>query len=122
MPSKPKKPCAYSGCPNLTNDKYCDNHSYLNKEDALRYNKHRRDPRSNKRYGRAWKRIRDKYISSHPLCESCQKAGRLTPAAEVHHKLPLTQGGTHQADNLMSLCHSCHMKIHGESKSHHRGD
>ena len=26
MPSKPKKPCAYPGCPNLTDGRYCPEH------------------------------------------------------------------------------------------------
>lgn len=25
------------------------------------------------RYGRAWKRIRDRYVANHPLCEMCLK-------------------------------------------------
>ena len=69
---------------------------------------------SNKKYGRAWKRIRDRYAAAHPLCEMCLKEGRLTPVEEVHHIVPLSQGGTHRNDNLMSLCQSCHTKIHHE--------
>ena len=30
---------------------------------------------------------------------------------EVHHKLPLSKGGTHSKSNLISLCKSCHAKI-----------
>lgn len=26
MPRKPKKPCAYPGCPNLTDGRYCPEH------------------------------------------------------------------------------------------------
>ena len=48
---------------------------------------------------------------SHPLCEMCEQDGRLTKANEVHHVLPLSQGGTHDESNLMSLCKSCHSKI-----------
>lgn len=64
-----------------------------------------------KRYGRTWKRIRDRYISVHPLCEICQEIGKITPAQEVHHILPLSKGGTSVAENLMSLCTSCHSAI-----------
>jgi 5-methylcytosine-specific restriction protein A len=42
----------------------------------------------------------------------CLKEGRLTPVQEVHHILPVSKGGTHARDNLMSLCQSCHTKIH----------
>lgn len=73
--------------------------------------KHIRDPESKKRYGRAWKRIRDRHIAQHPLCEVCKRNGRLTQAEEVHHILPLSHGGTHEDSNLMSLCKACHSKI-----------
>ena len=46
--------------------------------------------------------------------EECRKIGRLVPAEEVHHKIPISQGGTHAKENLMSLCRSCHTKIHHE--------
>jgi len=105
MPYKPKKPCAHPGCPALTNARFCPAHA---KQDARDYEQYRRDPATRKRYGRAWKRIRDAYISAHPLCEQCDAAGRITPAEEVHHILPLSEGGTHARDNLMALCASCH--------------
>ena len=117
VPRKPKKPCAYSGCPNLTDDKYCDEHKHLSLQDNIDYNRYRRDPDSNRRYGRAWKRIRDRYVLAHPLCEKCKAEGRLTPVEEVHHIIPLNQGGSNKEENLMSVCHNCHMKIHGQLKS-----
>ena len=112
MPRKPKNPCGYPGCPELTYDRYCEKHkSLVNKN----YNKYQRDPKSNKRYGRAWKRIRDRYAKEHPLCEECKKHGRLTPVEEVHHIKPLSQGGSNDFSNLMSLCKSCHSSITAKS-------
>lgn len=108
MPNKPKRPCSYPGCPQLTNGRYCDEHKKLADK---QYNKYKRDPATRKRYGRSWKRIRDRYIKEHPLCEECSKQDKLTPAEEVHHILPLSRGGTHAINNLMSLCKSCHSKI-----------
>lgn len=108
MPRKPKRPCSHPGCPKLTDGRFCEEHQ--RKEEA-RYNKHQRDPDTRKRYGRTWKRIRDRYIAAHPLCESCQQEGKLTPAQEVHHIQPLSQGGTNAVNNLMSLCSSCHSAI-----------
>ena len=32
MPTKPKKPCAYPGCPNLTFDVYCEEHAALRRK------------------------------------------------------------------------------------------
>jgi 5-methylcytosine-specific restriction protein A len=101
MPRKPKRPCSFPGCPELTDGRYCDKHQ---KQVDAYYNKYERDPQTRKRYDRRWRRIRDRYISEHPLCEECQKYGRLTPAEEVHHIIPLSKGGTNADSNLMSLC------------------
>nr|DAQ42308.1 MAG TPA: HNH endonuclease [Caudoviricetes sp.] len=108
MPKKPKRPCSYPSCPELVDGRYCEKHQ---KQADAHYNKYERDPATRRRYGRAWKRIRDRYIAAHPLCEECGKRGILTPAEEVHHIKPLSRGGTHAEDNLMSLCTSCHSAI-----------
>ena len=101
MPRKPKHPCSYPGCPRLTDGRFCEEHSKLEA----------------KRYNTEWRRIRKRYASAHPLCEECLKVGRYTPTQVVHHILPLREGGTNAEDNMMSLCHSCHGRIHAE-----RGD
>jgi 5-methylcytosine-specific restriction protein A len=108
IPYKPKRPCQHPGCPNLTGGLFCEQHA---KKNAHEYNRYRRDPESRRRYGRAWKRIRDRYIKAHPLCEECNRNGRLTPAQEVHHIIPLAGGGTHDEGNLMALCKECHSGI-----------
>lgn len=114
MPRKPKRPCSYPGCPNLTYGRFCDKHQ---KDENKRYEKYDRDPAIRRRYGRAWKRIRDKYAKEHPFCEECFKKGIMVPVEEVHHIKPLSDGGTHDKSNLISLCKSCHAKIHAK-----RGD
>ena len=111
MPYKPKKPCAYPGCPELTDGRYCAKHQKLiNKQ----YEKYDRNPADRKRYQGEWRKIRDRYIHDHPLCEKCLEEGRFTRAEHVHHILPLSQGGTNEEDNLMSVCKSCHSRIHAE--------
>ena len=84
MPRRPRRGCAYNGCPRLAVEggQYCEEHQKLT---AQQYNKYTRSPDTNKKYGRAWKRIRDRYAAAHPLCERCLKEGRLTPVEEVHH-------------------------------------
>lgn len=114
MPYKPMKPCAVPGCPNLTTGRYCDKHK---REEGKRYEKYDRDPSVHRKYGRAWKRIRDSYVKTHPFCEICYAKGKIAPVDEVHHKIPLSEGGTHDRSNLISLCSSCHRKIHAK-----RGD
>ena len=108
-----KLTCANPGCGRLADvEQYCAERL---KVVANQYNQYERDPASYKRYGRAWKRIRDRYIKSHPLCEECEKQGRLTPAEEVHHIRPLSKGGGNEKSNLMALCKSCHSRITVES-------
>lgn len=111
MPYKPAHPCAYPGCPKLTHNRYCEEHEKIA---GANYRKYERDPEINRRYGRAWKRIRDRYIAAHPLCERCLEHDRYTPAQEVHHIIPLADGGTHVEGNLMALCKSCHSQITAE--------
>ena len=114
MPRKPKHPCSYPGCKELTEKRFCPEHEKLENK---RYEKYDRDPASRKRYGPVWKRIRDAYAKENPLCEECLKEGRLVPMAQVHHIKPLREGGDHSRENLVSLCAACHARIHAE-----RGD
>lgn len=106
MPRKPARP-SQPGCPNLTHQRFCEQHA---SQEQRRYRRFERDPEINRRYGHAWRKIRDRYIASHPLCEDCLEAGRTTPAAEVHHMLPLGHGGPHDASNLWALCKPCHSR------------
>ncbi len=117
MPYRAKKPCAHPGCRELTSSRFCPAHA---KQDAREYERYRRDPATRKRYGQAWRLIRDRYISAHPLCERCLQAGRTTPAEHVHHKTELSAGGSHDESNLMSLCKSCHSSLHRSCMNQNR--
>ena len=116
MPTKPKHPCAYQGCPELipAGERYCEKHRKMRNKEYERYG---RSPATRHRYGRNWQKIRKRYITAHPLCEACLKEGRVTLAEQVHHIKPLSEGGGNEESNLMSLCASCHSKIHAK-----RGD
>ena len=105
MPRKPKRPCRMTGCPNLTDRKscYCETHE---KTMQRHYDHFTRG------YGSAWRRIRGRHLSGNPLCEMCKEQGRYVLATLVHHILPISEGGTHDESNLMSLCVSCHERIH----------
>lgn len=113
VPRRPRRGCAWQGCPRLAVEgrQYCEEHKALADK---QYNQYERSADVNKKYGRAWKRIRDRYVREHPYCERCFAEGRMTLVEEVHHILPISQGGTHDPTNLMSLCQSCHTKIHLE--------
>ncbi len=114
MPYKPKRPCRYPGCSRLTDGTYCEEHQKLMDQ---HYEHFVRGYDGNKRYGPQWRKIRTRYVKKHPLCEMCLKEGRFVPVEEVHHIVPLAEGGTNDESNLMALCRSCHERIHRE-----RGD
>ena len=59
-------------------------------------------------YGVAWRRLREAVLDAEPLCRWCSQRGRVTPAQEVDHILPLRDGGTNDRDNLQPLCCACH--------------
>lgn len=107
MPKYPARPCSHPGCPELINARFCDAHAEV---EERRYRTYQRDPKINRRYGRAWRTIRAAYVAEHPLCEDCQANDKLTPVAEVHHNVPLEHGGTHDHSNLRSLCKPCHSR------------
>ena len=109
MPYKAKHPCGYPGCPEIVHGRYCDKHERLMNQ---QYERYERSPETAARYGTAWKVIRRRYISAHPLCEECLKLGAAVPAEHVHHIVPLADGGTNEESNLMSLCKACHSRIH----------
>ena len=97
MPRKPKRPCSYPGCPNLTEERYCEEHKKLANR---QYDRYSRDKAARKLYASSeWKRIRALFLTAHPLCEQCRKEGRLR------------RGGTHDESNLMALCKPCHSRI-----------
>ncbi len=108
MPTRPKHPCAYPGCPDLTDKRYCEKHQKMMNQQYERYG---RDPIERSRYQGSWKKIRNTYIHAHPLCEECLKQDRTTAATEVHHIVPLGHGGTNDWVNLMALCKPCHSRI-----------
>lgn len=109
MPMKPKRPCAVPGCPELTDKgSYCTKHY---QEENHWYNKFGRTKEEKKRYGSAWRKIRNEFLLVHPLCMECKREYKATIATEVHHIKPLDHGGTNETSNLVALCKSCHSKI-----------
>ena len=100
MPRKPKKPCSYPGCPNLTETKYCEAHKAL--EPTL-YTVGSKNPfyRSYE-----WKKKRSEFLLNHPFCVLCGREAKI-----VDHIVPITLGGaTLDDENLQSMCWSCHSK------------
>ena len=113
MPRMGLRQCAVNGCPNLVEeagDIYCKIHKPV---EERKYNKIFRGYNANERYDSRWRKIRNKYIKEHLLCEECEKENHITIATIVHHKNPIENGGEkYDVKNLMSVCGSCHKKIH----------
>lgn len=69
-----------------------------------------------------WRRLRAAVLAHQPLCQRCLEEGRLTPAAEVHHIIPIEEGLTgtqctalaYDPANVQALCHDCHVQTHYE--------
>lgn len=59
---------------------------------------------------RRWAKLRALKLAMTPLCEPCQRRGRLTPATVVDHVQAISAGGDPYPDVtvLMSMCPSCH--------------
>lgn len=64
-----------------------------------------------------WKRFREKILRRDGyMCQCCKRYGRTTEATEVHHIRHADEYPelVYEADNVISLCHSCHNKQHPE--------
>jgi len=61
---------------------------------------------------RGWEYIADDYREKVGReCEWCGTRRQSSRALDVHHIVPIRSGGTHDEENLMALCRSCHSKI-----------
>ena len=101
-----KKPCKHPGCPNLTDGSYCEQHqqSERGRYDTQRGNSAQRG------YNAAWRKVRAQKLLDNPLCERCEKAGRVRPATRVHHA---DRDARNNAEgNLEALCKPCHEAEH----------
>jgi 5-methylcytosine-specific restriction endonuclease McrA len=78
---------------------------------------------------REWQVCREAYLTKvGRLCEECMKAGRITPAVIVHHKVELTENNiddpsiTINPQNLEAVCVQCHNDIHEKRKTRYTVD
>jgi len=69
----------------------------------------------------AWRRFREWYICKHPLCEQCEREGRLIKADMVDHIIEIKDGGARLAEeNAMSMCWKCHSIKTANVKNHRK--
>jgi 5-methylcytosine-specific restriction enzyme A len=106
MPHKPPHPCGYPRCPAVVQaGRYCPAHA--------RQSERQRGSAAGRGYDARWQRLRRVFLLAHPWCECEEHRGKASasPASEVHHKIPMAQGGTHDESNLMALSKPCHSRI-----------
>lgn len=120
-----KKLCAKCGKIVDYGNRYCDRCQVIadkmKKDQSKNYNRNNRDKESQSFYNSsAWKAIvsvvkaRDK-----GLCLYCLSKNKLSYYNVIHHieELKDNKDKSLDIDNLISLCHSCHAKIHVEYKT-----
>lgn len=106
MPKSAPRPCRSPGCPNVTNELYCNDHEDL----APKRPWEKRPSAAMRGYGHGWRKLRRMVLRREPLCRECAQHGRVQPATDVDHIVPRSRGGRDVFDNLQPLCHSCHSK------------
>jgi 5-methylcytosine-specific restriction protein A len=114
VPTLPLPPCRVPGCPNLQSERrrgYCTEHEHIG--DQVRQRGRYRGSARARGYDRRYERTRAWVLAQEPFCRRCREKGRLTFATQTHHIVPLSEGGTNEASNLMPVCDSCHQELHG---------
>jgi 5-methylcytosine-specific restriction enzyme A len=63
---------------------------------------------------RRWRKLRARKLADESRCERCLAKGLVTMATEVHHVLPINEGGAkYDYANLQSVCGDCQDEAHG---------
>jgi 5-methylcytosine-specific restriction protein A len=106
MPYAPPHPCNQPGCGALTTAPYCADHA---RELRQRFDRERGTAAA-RGYDSRWRRAREGWLRSHPLCAEHERQGEVVAAMVVDHIRP------HKGDrvlfwdrgNWQSLCKACH--------------
>lgn len=109
MPTAPKRPCLYPGCPTLVDSGTCPEHTKQRGADRRKVE----GSAWSQGYDSDWEKVRKRALErDHYICQHClQRDGRYVPAEQVDHKVPF--GGKSDPlrldlNNLQSLCVPCH--------------
>jgi DNA-directed RNA polymerase subunit RPC12/RpoP len=66
-----------------------------------------------KNYPNNWNQLRVKVLDRDDYnCTKCGVDGKKR-ILHVHHKVPISDGGSHSLSNLTTLCRPCHEDVHG---------
>jgi 5-methylcytosine-specific restriction protein A len=100
--------CLKPGCPELVEERRCEEHrkEYERANGRAGFS----DPDGRRHDGNFystafWRRKRNNYLATHPVCEvnNCER-----PPREVDHVVPRAEGGSDDSNNLQALCKSHH--------------
>ena len=72
--------------------------------------------RQDQGYDAEWTQISQAHLKEYPYCVKC---GR--PAVHCDHIIPIRDGGTNDAGNRQSMCHSCHNSKTAAEMARRRG-
>ena len=105
MPTRPARLCLVAGCgrPAKTRGRCARCSSKASRE--------RTELRGPRVYDTAlWKRLRSAVLALSPLCVDCKGEGRVEPATEVDHRIPIRDAPdlAFDASNLQPLCKRHH--------------
>ena len=56
-------------------------------------------------FDRAWRKLRAQVLREEPWCRRCGRE-----STEVDHRIPRSQGGTDDRENLQGVCKPCHSR------------
>jgi 5-methylcytosine-specific restriction enzyme A len=110
MPQAALKPCANPGCGKKVHfsSRFCPDHqkAFFKRADE------KRESSSKRGYNNTWRKAREVFLRSNPLCKACMLSNLVTAATDVDHVIP------HKGDmglfwdqaNWQPLCHACHSR------------
>lgn len=55
-------------------------------------------------------RIKKSLVSNNSKCEVC--GYEFAPVLQIHHIVPISQGGDNRSENIVCLCPNCHKTLH----------
>ncbi len=111
-PAAPPHVCGFCGGPLPgRHTKWCGRSCMMRAKTA---HKPKKSPTPYQKLRREFKKVRGGVMAESGGV--CQKCGGV--ASQVHHVVPLADGGTNDLDNLVALCGPCHVAEHPELNRH----